>query len=60
MWGIRACSRMWGRARKKRQIVNGWSLGELTLNEKNKTQARTWIAVTNIKNKEKEVGVQRT
>jgi hypothetical protein len=30
---------MWGRARKKRQIVKGWNSTEPRLNEKNEVQA---------------------
>jgi hypothetical protein len=37
--------------------VNGWSLGYLKLNEKNKTLAQVWIIVIDIRDKKKEVGI---
>jgi hypothetical protein len=36
MWGVGGCRKMWGRARKKIQIMNGCNLGEPRLNEESK------------------------
>jgi hypothetical protein len=40
--------------------MNGWNLGELRLNEKNKAPIRTWIIIIDIGDKNRKVVVQRT
>jgi hypothetical protein len=37
--------------------VNGWSLGYLKLNEKNKALVQVWIIAIDIRDKKKEVGI---